>query len=238
MNKHHQEILDQIVKVASINPPRKSKFDINRYMGTNHHIYHISTPQTWQILKKWARDHKDISSDDLLEMLNSIFKGESHNERSLGGKLLQYFPQHKVGIKPEVLDLWLKGAEGWGEVDSLCQSTFTAKELLNNWSKWEKLINKFLIDKDIHKRRASLVLLVKPVRESSDPRLADLAFKNIDRLKREKDILITKAISWLLRDLIKHHKERVQSYLDTNSSILPKIVIREVGRKLLTGRKN
>ncbi|MBI2314815.1 DNA alkylation repair protein [Candidatus Daviesbacteria bacterium] len=35
--------------------------------------------------------------------------------------------------------------------------------------------------------------------------MADLAFENIDKLKAEKDVLITKAISWVLRSLIKNH---------------------------------
>jgi 3-methyladenine DNA glycosylase AlkD len=92
-------------------------------------------------------------------------------------------------------------------------------------------------DGNVHKRRASLVLLTKPVRDSENKRLADLAFANIDRLKNERSILVTKAISWLLRDLIRHHRERVETYLFENSDCLPKIAIRETRRKLLTGKK-
>jgi 3-methyladenine DNA glycosylase AlkD len=75
------------------------------------------------------------------------------------------------------------------------------------------------------------------VRDSDDTRLADLAFTNIDKLKKDKEILVTKAISWLLRDLIKHNRQRVETYLKENENMLPRIAFRETRAKLLTGRK-
>lgn len=150
---------------------------------------------------------------------------------------MEYTPNFRKQIDPQVLDKWLIGVKGWGEVDSLCQSSFSATEILAKWDDWKKLITKFSQDRGIHKRRASLVLLCKAVRESDDKRLADLAFRNIEKLKGEKDVLITKAVSWLLRSLTEKHKEEVAKYLENNKETLPKIAVREVSRKLLTGKK-
>ena len=91
--------------------------------------------------------------------------------------------------------------------------------------------------KNINKRRASLVILTGAVSKSDDKRLLDLSFEIINHLKSERDILITKAISWLLRDLTKLHKKEVEEYLKNNENFLPKVVLWEVKRKLLTGRK-
>ncbi len=90
---------------------------------------------------------------------------------------------------------------------------------------------------DVQKKRASLVLLTRAVRESNERQLADLAFANIQKLKSNRDILITKAISWLLRDLIKHHRIAVEDFVQNNRGTLPKIAIRETKTKLLTGKK-
>jgi 3-methyladenine DNA glycosylase AlkD len=133
--------------------------------------------------------------------------------------------------------MWLNRVQGWAEVDSLCQSKFTAIEVLENWKEWKRLLTKLASDNNVHKKRASLVLLTKPARDSNDPRLADMAFMNIDKLKAERHILITKAISWLLRDLIRHNRQRVERYLRENEETLPKIAVRETRTKLLTGRK-
>jgi 3-methyladenine DNA glycosylase AlkD len=37
--------------------------------------------------------------------------------------------------------------------------------------------------------------------------------QNVDRLKSEKSVLITKAISWVLRSMIKHNRTLVEDYL-------------------------
>lgn len=73
--------------------------------------------------------------------------------------------------------------------------------------------------------------------EVDDQKLADLTFENIRKIKMEKNILITKSISWLLRDLIKNNKSRVEKYLEEDADTLPKIAVRKVRKKLLTGNK-
>lgn len=81
------------------------------------------------------------------------------------------------------------------------------------------------------------MLLTGPVSHTEDKKLLDISLQNIDRLKQEKDILITKAISWLLRSLVQYHKQAVSEYIDKNLASLPPIAIREAKRKILTGKK-
>ena len=119
----------------------------------------------------------------------------------------------------------------------MCQSSFSADEILLNWVSWEKVLITFSKSDFISKRRASPVLLVKPARDAKNDKLLSLALENIDKLKLEKDILIIKAISWLLRDMIKNYRDEVKNYLKKNRETLPKIAVRETTRKLETGKK-
>jgi 3-methyladenine DNA glycosylase AlkD len=73
---------------------------------------------------------------------------------------------------------------------------------------------------------------------TDDGRLSALALQVIDTLKHEKEILITKAISWLLRSMIKNHKDLVSEYLKNERESLPKIALRETLVKIKTGVKN
>lgn len=171
-------------------------------------------------------------------LLYSLSRGKSHSEFGVIGKLLEYLPEYRKKLEPWFLDSWLDYAEGWAEVDCICQGNFTEEEILSKWPEWSKLVKDFSNSENVHKRRASLVLLTGPVRHSEDGRLSDLAFKNIDKLKGEKDILITKAISWLLRDLTKNHRNKVEHYLEKNADSLPKIAVRETKNKLKSGRKS
>lgn len=230
MNKYHQEILREI-KNYSGNETKHGWND--NYLGNKHFYYNLSNPLKREITKSFIKHNKAISLSDFIDLLNSLYKGNSYEEKTIAGYLLWYLPKFRRQLNPELLDRWLNQLNGWAEIAATCQSNFTAEELINSWKSWKQLITKLSKDKNNNKRRASLVLLTGVVSKSEDKRLSDLAFEIIERLKLEKDILITKAISWLLRDLIKNHRRKVEDYLNNNETSLPKIAIRETRSKLL-----
>jgi 3-methyladenine DNA glycosylase AlkD len=143
-----------------------------------------------------------------------------------------------MGLNPDHLERWLGQLNGWAEVDSLCQNLFTAEEMLADWAAWERLLDRLSTDVDINKRRAALVLLTGPVHYSADPRFLDRALIAIRRLKAERDILITKAVSWLMRAMTSRHRAAVERVLAEDDGALPKIAVRETRIKLETGTKS
>jgi len=233
MNKHHEELLTRIKKVAEDLDKKQRK----GYVGSGHRMYGLSNPQKRGICKQWKEENNDILVDNFIDLLDSLFYGESYDEKTLAGLLLGYMTRQRKKINPEKLDEWLEELEGWAEIDTLCQSTFTAKEFLSDWKAWMGLLRKFRESENISKRRASLVLLVKPIREPGYQKLVDLAFENINHLKSEDDKLITKAVSWLLREMTKKYRQQVEDYLDENEDSLPAVAVRETRRKLETGKK-
>lgn len=197
----------------------------------------ISVPTQRAIAKRFRKAHPELTFDQLIELLNALDQGRSHEEKILIGILLGVFSDYRATVQPEHLDGWLDSLHGWEQVDSLCQSTFPAQQLLSDWPVWQSFLQQLITDENINKRRASLVLLTGPVRTSADKRLRDQAFMAIESLKGEKEILITKAVSWLLRLMITNHQELVASYLQQNADTLPRIAVRETRRKLETGMK-
>lgn len=234
MDQFHREILKEIKQHSGHGT--KHSWDAN-YLGNSDIHYNISNLLKRQIAKNFIKNHKDLTLDEFLKLLDSLYNGDSYEEKTIAGYLLYHLPNLRKKLSPVLLDKWLSNITGWAEIDSTCQSNFTAKEMLVKWEKWRTLIDRLCRNGNINKRRAGLVLLTKGVRGSRDKRLSNLAFHSIERLKSEKDILITKAISWLLRDLIVNHRREVEEYLNENLTNLPKIVVREVIRKLETGKK-
>jgi len=234
MHKLHREILAEIERrAAETNTPSPHG---SRYVGTTKPMYSIRAAVVGEMFRAFKKRHADLSQAEFVALLDSLARGKTYNEFIAVGVLLGAYPQRRAALDPRDLDRWLERAEGWAEVDVFC-GNFSADEMLDNWKTWKSMLTAFARDANIHKRRASLVLLVVPVRESDDARLAKLAFANVDKVKHEKDILITKAVSWILRELIKHHRAEVEAYLDANAGTLPKIAIRETRVKLETGRK-
>ena len=206
--------------------------------GSSHLHYRVSVPTLREIVKSWTKDQgKSLTFDDWTATLDSLYHGESIEERSIAGMLLAQFKKHREKLSLDTLDSWLDQLEGWKEVDSTCQSAFTARELLARWSEWDSYLERLTSDPNINKRRASLVLPVKPIRDSDDLRLWGRVATNVERLTHETDKLITKAISWVLREATKSNHVRVAEFVDDHAHALPALVIREVRKKLTTGKK-
>lgn len=214
------------------------KFNAQKYMGTSHKFLGITNPQKHKIAAEFKKIFPEITFSDLIELLNNLNTGQTFEEKTMGPMILMRYKILLNEIRPKHLGFWLDNLEGWCEIDTLCQNTIPAQVLLDNWSLWKDALTNWSTDKLISKRRASLVLLCNATRKSDNQKLKNLSFDNIERLKHEKDILITKAISWLLRSMIKNFKNDVAEYLKNNKSSLPKIAVRETRKKLLTGRKN
>lgn len=229
-----------LLKILAAHKSKSSEAEkdwVKRYLGTNKIYHDFSTIEIKDLAKNLVKEN-NLNQDQLIDLINSLYKfGTTYTEIAIAANLVNQYLKLKYKFDPQHLDTWLNYTCGWAENDVLCQSNFTSDILLSNWSEWKKIINKFVVDKNINKRRASLVLLTKSLSQSDDFKLSKLAFTNIEKLKLEKEILITKAVSWLLRSLVKFHKKEVLEYLEANKDTLPKIAYREALSKALTGKK-
>ena len=214
------------------------------YLSSGHRYYDVSVPTLRTLAKAWLKENGDIPDAEFRTVLDDLYRGKSYEEKVLASILLSY---HRTGpgtIGPKLLDGWLDHLVGWAEIDSLCvcsssasRRNFTEDEMLDDWSEWVRFIRKLSRDKNINKRRAALVFLTVPARYSEDKRLAALGFEVIEKLKSERHIMITKAVSWLLRSMVRHHERAVAAYIRENRHSLPAIAVRETTRKITTGRK-
>jgi 3-methyladenine DNA glycosylase AlkD len=218
-------------------PQSTSEIAQTQYTGSGRLHYGVPQPIKHQIVKAWAAANKDrVSFGHWGAILDALYQSDSVDERILAGMLLAHFKAYRERLPLHTLERWLGQLEGWVEVDSTCQSSYSEKEMLTNWEAWQAFLRQINKDDNINKRRASLVLLVKPIR-GTDPRIPELALELVDSLKHERDKLITKAVSWVLREGVKNHREMIAAYIETNKTDLPALVVREVTRKLETGRK-
>jgi 3-methyladenine DNA glycosylase AlkD len=234
LHAFHKEILVEFQKHGGHGTSHSGN---SSYLGNGHFSYHLSNPVKRDIAQRFVRKHKEMSFGEFSALLDELFAGPSYDEKSFAAMLIGYSHGHRKQIAATRLDRWLDHLAGWAEIDSLCQSNFTAEDMLAHWGEWKKFLATSAKSKSISKRRASLVLLTGPIARSADERLLRVAIQNIETLKCERDVLITKAISWLLRSMVKHHRREVLVYLNENADSLPAIAVREATRKLTTGRK-
>ena len=236
LNIYHQEIIEEIGKsIADKNVPLEK--NSAHYIGTTKPVYYLRPADLRMIYRGFAARHPDLTLTEFVSLLDSLCTGETYNEFIAIGLLLEVYPKLRSAIDPICLDSWLEHAQGWAEVDVICQFNFTSDEMLADWEAWKTELKALAASDNVHKKRASLVLLTKPLRQSGDQRLAQMALMNVEQLKGEKSILVTKAVSWVLRAMIRYHRSEVEHYLEMNAATLPKIAIRETRNKLVRGVK-
>jgi 3-methyladenine DNA glycosylase AlkD len=230
----HREILDLVEQEGGA---LHTDAVLGRYVGTNHPRYDLTLPAMRTLARTWLRFRKTLPAAEFQEVLSSLVRGTSYNEKLLTGILLSMAPRSMQEIDPKAFDEWIDHLEGWAEVDTLCTGPFTVRQVPAQWKTWKKMLTAFVKSKNIHKRRASIVLLCSPLRHDDNPEMFELMIANIERLKHEKEILITKAISWVLRSACTHHEQAVKRYVMANKDTLPKIAVRETLVKIKTGTK-
>jgi 3-methyladenine DNA glycosylase AlkD len=235
MNDLHEEILSLIKKNSGKGTQHTM---LDTYLGNKNPRYPITAPVLRTLAKDWMRAHKDLQAAEFAALLTSLIeKGISSTEKMFAGILMDYATVEQGEFDPVIFDRWLNHLEGWAEIDTVCTGKYTIRHIVQDWSRWKPLLINFSKDKNISKRRASLVLFCSPLPHTDDERLAKLALQNVDRLKSEKAVLITKAISWVLRSMEKKHRKVLSDYVKANKDTLPKIAVRETLVKLKTGKK-
>ena len=230
------QIIKQIRQAAQGCEQKETEF-VQKYLGTKRRHLCLKSPSRDKILREVSEELKKLDPKETIKILDELFSTDTFEDYNFAGKLLTRLPEVRKALKLSQIKKWVSRSNGWAECDSICQSLFHGEEVLPRWDKWQKAIREFSKNKNIQIRRASLVLQVKPVRESNDPRLRKLAFETIEKLKAEKEVLITKAISWLLRELTRQNKAEVREYLQKNKPSLPAIAYRETMRKIIRGKK-
>jgi len=234
MLTHHHELLKQI-KAKGGKPIRDPYWQ--NYLGTPHPLYKMDSATLRKIAQGWLSNNREMKASEFVKVINSLVKGESATEKLMAGLLLDGArPTHR-DFPPEHVDGWLDHLVGWVEVDTLCTGNFPKSEVPRQWPKWKKLLNSLSRSANINKRRASLVLLCSPLRKEADRRLLDQALKTVDRLCKEREVLITKAVSWVLRSASRHFAKEVKKYVTLNTPNLPSIAVRETLTKIATGTK-
>ena len=235
MHSEHQPLQDALHALAGSRSPRLQASAA--YTGSPHPLLGVATPDLRRLARHWLATNRTLPADAILAVADGLLAADFHDEKTLGAIIVGYSRAARAAATPARVDGWLGGLVGWAEVDALCANVFQAEDLLADWPSWGAWLRALARDPNINKRRASLVLLTGPVRRSDDPRLVDASFANIADLQSERPILISKAVSWLLRGLVARHRGAVVGYLGAHRAALPALAVREVSAKLETGRK-
>ena len=225
-------LLEQIEEC--VDPAREGVAD--RTAPTGLKVYGVRVPKLRKIAKAWYRAHKDVARDDLFALVEALWESGSREERGIAFHLLEHFEQWVPDLPRAHLDRWRSDLDSWVETDGL--GWMLAVWLAGDAGARLDYLWKLVDDEDVWSRRLALVPLARINRGELGFTAPGLAFQLIDRVKEERHPMIAKAVSWVLRETTKTHRNAVAVYVEENRDVLAGHIVREVENKLRTGLKS
>jgi 3-methyladenine DNA glycosylase AlkD len=201
-------------------------FDASRYFrGTaDLGFYNIGSAQVRTMARTIARVHRDDwSLEDAVAFAEALIADRYLEVKGLGIETLACF---RRTFTPKLLPVWKRWlaenrADNWATTDSLCGLLIgpllvAHPELVPKVAAWAG-------DRNMWVRRASAVGLIPLVRRGE---ALDEAYAVAARLHGDREDLIQKAVGWMLREAGKADPRRLERYLRTAGSKIPRTTVR------------
>jgi 3-methyladenine DNA glycosylase AlkD len=195
-----------------------------------------ATAEQRRRIRAWLGEHRDWPFASVLELAETFWDAGRGREAVIAIELIGLSPREIPKLPWSFLERWRQPLCTWHDTDGFGIYIF-GPWLAADPRERSKHLRKLIKSEHICSRRLALVgtVILNRRRESAIP---ELTFELVEAVAAERGPLITKAVSWALRELTKSHAELVARYVERNRERLPAIAVREVGNKLRTGLKN
>jgi 3-methyladenine DNA glycosylase AlkD len=152
-------------------------------------------------------------------------------------EILACHPLALASLRASNVEVLGRGIESWGFVDAF--ACFVAGPAWRERQISDARVHRWARSRDRWWRRAAVVCTV-PLNARSRGGRGDArrTLAVCERVVADRDPMVTKALSWALRELSKQDAPAVERFLRRHGSALASLVVREVRNKLTTGRKH
>jgi 3-methyladenine DNA glycosylase AlkD len=195
----------------------------------------LNAPNLRVVYRKYTKLLRKANPDFVLNLAREVFNNYGHRWFSYDIIWNHEEALRKIG-EAELIEFG-RGIHGWGDVDAF--SAYLAGPAWRQGQIPDSLVHRWARSEDRWWRRVALVSTVALNKKSwggkgDVPRTLEIC----KILVNDKDDMVVKAMSWALRDLIRHDAGAVRNFLAKYNDVLAARVKREVNNKLTTGLKN
>jgi 3-methyladenine DNA glycosylase AlkD len=196
-----------------------------------------SVPSLRTLRRECSKQIKTSSGPAVLRLALRLLKGGAMAHRFIAYELILHHGEaaNRIGVK-QLKQLGV-GLDSWAAVDTF--ACYLSGRAWRAGQITDAVIHEWAASPDRWRRRAALVSTV-PLNSISQGGRGDaertLAVCRL--LLDDRDDMVVKAMSWALRELAKRNPRAVADFTERHRDRLAARVLREVGNKLKTGRKN
>ncbi|MBI5739768.1 MAG: DNA alkylation repair protein [Nitrospirae bacterium] len=204
-----------------------------RYLKSPYKFFGTSLPLADRIAKEFRKTHDDASRDCILGLAQKLWASKYHDEKRLGLRLLQFYPEYlDLSVMP-VLEGMLSQSPTWDLVDDI--SIHLVSEVLEKDKKAFSYLKKWSRSDNFWMRRASLISQILLFRQNKGDK--KLFFEFAERMITEKEFFIRKAIGWGLREMSKTDPEGAFRFLIKVRDRASGLTLREGAKRLPEDKK-
>ena len=173
----------------------------------------------------------------MISLAEHLISTPSFACRFLAYELILYHPEALRSLRAADLDRLGHGIDSWAAVDTF--ASYLAGPAWRERQIADAVIHRWARSQNRWWRRAALVSTV-PLNNRARGGHGDArrTLRLCEILMDDRDEMVVKALSWVLRELAKRDPTPVRAFVRTNGDRLARRILREVNNKLSTGLKS
>jgi 3-methyladenine DNA glycosylase AlkD len=201
-----------------------------KILKTPRRVLGTRVPKLRSIARGWARDNKEASAIDRRKLVLALWAAPTREEQILALSILA-----TLGATTEWRDFALlrTGLDSWEPTDRLAH--LVADFIERDPTRREHHVADLAASDHLWTIRLGVVTLSQLNHRGLGKHLTP---NIIDQVRHHRDPMVTKAVSWALREYAVKWPGPARSYLKARGEELPAIAIRETRHKLATGTKS
>lgn len=198
------------------------------YLKSELRHYGTSVPTTRAVAKATARQHPDLTHDQLVALIDALWAVPVHERRVVSVELLDLYSDQLDPGDAALLERLLRESRTWALVDGLAASV--VGRLVERYAELGTVLDRWATDSDFWLRRSAMLALLIPLREGRGD--FDRYGRYADAMLDEQEFFIRKAIGWVLRDTARKRPDLVYEWLLPRAARASSVTIREAVKPL------
>jgi 3-methyladenine DNA glycosylase AlkD len=231
-SKQVQEVVNQL---DALSDPARIEWAQQNY-ATSLILKGVTVPNIRPIVNELTKRLKKSPAEEVVQFAKQLNATRILEAQQIAIEVLD---RHRAALASLTLkDMLVFGEEldNWVSVDYF--AGFLAGPAWRNERISDEIIHAWATSADRWWRRAAVVCTVALNQKARGGQGdANRTIKVCELVAHDSDEMVAKALSWALRELAKREVAPVIEFIDQHESVLPKRVVREVRRKIETGRK-
>jgi 3-methyladenine DNA glycosylase AlkD len=218
MNKYANEIRAILLNVAD----DKIKEKVLR-LTSGAKCIGVTVPRIRSLSKTFKQKYSNLTIEELCAIMDTLCKNKCREEILFGIFLIANFKKNILAIPWTKINSWLDALDNWETCDQL-SSNIVTPIIAKNISLIDKL-KPLAQSNNLWKRRfavATAANINHGGRQFPDQTLAICKI-----LLTDKEIMVTKAVGWALREISKKSPDLVFNFLKTNNQYISERLMKE-----------